>query len=54
MSDILSTSIRKKIYNLLGGGISSLGKYVHRMWSGTPTKGSVAVVGVIHNLGHQE
>jgi hypothetical protein len=54
MSDILSTSIRKKIYDLFGGEVSSLGEYVRGRWSGAPTEGSVPVVGFVHDLGHQE
>jgi hypothetical protein len=54
MSNILPSAARKEIQNLFGRGISSLSEYVHRRWKGTPTEGSIAIVGAIHDTGYEE
>ena len=54
MSDVLSTAIRKQIYDLFGREIWCLGQHFGGRWRWTPTEGCIPIIGLVHEAGGRQ
>ena len=54
MSDVLSTAIRKQIYDLFGREIWCLGHHFGGRWRWTPTEGCIPIIGLVHEAGGRQ